>query len=62
MGILLCTEKDHSLVEYATASMDNQLFVSKYAVELPTKAELVKFLETHRREITGATTRRPRQK
>ena len=62
VGILLCTEKDHTLVEYATASMDNQLFVSKYAVELPTKAELMKFLETHRREITGETTRRPRKK
>ncbi len=55
VGILLCTEKDHTLVEYATASMDNQLFVSKYAVELPSKAELVKFLEEHRREITGTT-------
>jgi predicted nuclease of restriction endonuclease-like (RecB) superfamily len=55
VGILLCTEKDHTLVEYATASMDNQLFVSKYAVELPSKAELVKFLEKHRREITGTT-------
>jgi len=62
VGILLCTEKDQTLVEYATASMDNQLFVSKYAVELPSKAELVKFLKTHYREITGAATRSSRKK
>jgi len=30
VGILLCTDKDHALVEYALAGMDNDLFVSKY--------------------------------
>ena len=30
VGILLCTQKDRTLVEYALASMDNGLFVSKY--------------------------------
>ena len=30
VGILLCTQKDHALVEYALAGMDNNLFVSKY--------------------------------
>lgn len=54
VGLLLCTDKDHALVEYATASVDNNLFVSKYAVELPTKAELEKFLERQRREWGGA--------
>jgi len=62
VGILLCTEKDHALVEYATASMDNQLFVSKYAVELPSKAELVKFLVTHYREITRNAAQPSREK
>ncbi|HBJ33211.1 MAG TPA: hypothetical protein DDZ51_00310, partial [Planctomycetaceae bacterium] len=28
IGILLCTDRDHALVEYALAGMDNQLFVS----------------------------------
>lgn len=51
VGILLCTEKDHALVEYAIESMDNRLFVSKYAVELPTKADLVKFLKKHTRDF-----------
>lgn len=62
VGILLCTEKDQTLVEYATASMDNRLFVSKYAVELPTKAELVKFVQRQYREMTGTAAPRRRAK
>jgi YhcG PDDEXK nuclease domain len=39
IGILLCTEKNHTLVEYALAGMDNRLFVSKYQLALPGKEE-----------------------
>ena len=53
VGLLLCTGKDHALVQYATASMDNRLFVSKNAVELPTKEELEKFLHAKHQEIMG---------
>ncbi|MDX2110816.1 MAG: PDDEXK nuclease domain-containing protein [Verrucomicrobiota bacterium] len=53
IGLLLCTGKDHTLVEYATASMDNHLFVSKYAIELPSKAELEKFLHARHLEMLG---------
>jgi len=45
IGILLCTRKNEALVEYALAGMDNQLFVSKYQVELPQKEEIRKFIE-----------------
>ena len=45
VGILLCTDKSHMLVEYATTGIDNTLFVSKYQVVLPTKEELRKFIE-----------------
>ena len=45
IGILLCTEKGKKLVEYATAGMDQQLFVSKYLVELPKKEELERFIQ-----------------
>lgn len=44
IGILLCTEKGKQLVEYATAGMDNQIFVSKYLLELPKKEELEAFI------------------
>lgn len=45
IGILLCTGKDSTLVEYALAGMDNNLFVSKYLLELPSKEEMQAFLE-----------------
>ncbi len=45
VGILLCTRKNHALVEYALAGMDNRLFVSKYQLELPGKDEIRRFLE-----------------
>jgi predicted nuclease of restriction endonuclease-like (RecB) superfamily len=50
VGILLCTRKDHALVEYALAGMDNGLFVSKYQLELPKKEEMQRFIEEQMRE------------
>ena len=44
VGILLCTHKKHSLVEFALAGMDNQLFVSKYQLALPKREEIEQFL------------------
>ncbi len=54
IGILLCTRKKHSLVEYALAGMDNQLFVSKYQLELPKREEIERFLAEKLKEA-GAT-------
>lgn len=45
VGILLCTQKDHALVEYALAGLENGIFVSKYLLELPKKEEMQRFLE-----------------
>jgi len=45
VGILLCTQKNHTLVEYALAGMDNALFVSRYQVELPKKEDMQRFIE-----------------
>lgn len=44
IGILLCTDKDSTLVQYALAGMDNNLFVSKYLLALPSKEEMQTFL------------------
>jgi len=52
VGILLCTQKNHALVEYAIAGMDNKLFVSKYQLELPKKEEVQRFLEEKIREVS----------
>lgn len=54
VGILLCTQKNHALVEYALAGMDNNLFVSKYQLELPKKEEIQRFLEEKIREVGDA--------
>ena len=43
IGILLVTEKDKALVHFATAGNDN-LFVSKYQLYLPTKEQLETFV------------------
>lgn len=51
VGILLCTDKNHALVEYALAGMDNHLFVSKYLLELPGKEEMENFIEAQYREL-----------
>ncbi|MBN7811200.1 DUF1016 family protein [Algoriphagus sp. H41] len=40
IGIVLGAEKDHILVEYATESVSNKLFVSKYQLYLPDKKQL----------------------
>jgi predicted nuclease of restriction endonuclease-like (RecB) superfamily len=53
IGILLCTQKDHALVEYALAGMDNQLFVSKYQLHLPRREELQRELERTLKEEGG---------
>jgi predicted nuclease of restriction endonuclease-like (RecB) superfamily len=45
IGLLLCTQKDHALAEYALAGMDNQLFVSKYQLHLPDREQLQRELE-----------------
>lgn len=45
IGILLCSDKNHVLAEYALAGMDNQLFVSRYQLELPKKEEMQRFID-----------------
>jgi len=52
VGILLCTRKDNPLVEYALAGMDNQLFVSKYQLELPNKEDMQRFLAQQIKEVS----------
>lgn len=44
IGILLVTDKNHALVQYAMPSQSNSLFISKYKVQLPTEEELQNFI------------------
>jgi hypothetical protein len=47
IGILLVTNQNKTLVEYATAGLDNRLFVQKYLTELPSKEKLEQFIQSH---------------
>ena len=44
VGILLCADKDSEEVHYATAGLDNAVFVSRYLVALPSEEQLKAFL------------------
>lgn len=45
VGLLLVTNQNKALVEYAIADSDQQLFVSKYLLELPSEEELIAEIE-----------------
>ena len=54
VGLLLCTRKDHALVEYALADLPNRLFVSKYQLELPSREQIQQFLDAQLKEVGDA--------
>lgn len=53
VGILLCSDKDGAEVEFATAGMDQKLFVSRYLAELPSAKQLKALLEQDRVHLKG---------
>ena len=44
IGILLYTEKGDTLVKYATAGLDPNIFVQKYMIQLPSEEEIKNFI------------------
>jgi predicted nuclease of restriction endonuclease-like (RecB) superfamily len=46
VGIILCSQKDNALVHYATGSLSQEIFVSKYKLQLPTEEELRELIES----------------
>ncbi len=45
IGLILCTQKDQTIVKYSVLNESTQLFASKYALFLPTETELIAELE-----------------
>ena len=45
IGILLCSQKDNALVHYATGGISQEIFVSKYKLQLPSEEELRNLIE-----------------
>lgn len=50
VGILLCSDKDQEHVEFATAGIEQKVFVSKYQIALPDKKELELFIKKQLKE------------
>jgi predicted nuclease of restriction endonuclease-like (RecB) superfamily len=44
IGIILCADKDESLVEFALGGLSNEIFVSEYLLQLPDKKLLQEFI------------------
>ncbi len=57
VGIILCSDREKTEVEFATAGMDNKLFVSRYLVALPSAEQLREFIERDRERIETQTRR-----
>ena len=48
IGILLCSEKDETIVKYSVLNDQNNLFASKYLLYLPKEEELRQLIEQDR--------------
>jgi predicted nuclease of restriction endonuclease-like (RecB) superfamily len=51
IGIILCTEKDETVVKYSILNDSKQLFATKYMLYLPTEEELIAEIEREKRLI-----------
>jgi len=45
LGIILCAEKDETIVKYSVLSENKQIFASKYKTILPTEKQLAAMIE-----------------
>ncbi len=51
IGIILCAEKDETVVKYSILNENKQLFATKYMPYLPTEAELIAEIEREKKLI-----------
>jgi len=51
VGIILCTEKDHTVVKYSVLNESRQLFASKYRLYLPSEEDLRAEIEREREMV-----------
>ena len=54
VGIILCAERDAETVRYATAGLDNQMFVSRYLIALPSEATLKQWLRDEQERLRSS--------
>ena len=53
VGVILCAEKSQALVHYATGGLSQQVFVSKYLLNLPTEEELKQIVMAEQEKAGG---------
>jgi YhcG PDDEXK nuclease domain len=53
IGIILCSVKNETIVRYATGALDNQIFVSKYMLQLPDENTLLNFINQEKKSLFG---------
>ncbi|MBD1558037.1 DUF1016 domain-containing protein [Vibrio sp. S9_S30] len=51
IGLILCTENNHTVAKYSVLNDSEHLFASKYMLELPTEEELRQQLEKERQHL-----------
>lgn len=51
IGLILCAEKNETIVKYSVLNDSKQIFASKYQLTLPTEEELKRHIEQERRRI-----------
>jgi predicted nuclease of restriction endonuclease-like (RecB) superfamily len=51
IGLILCTDKNDTVVKYTLAKGGKTIFASKYKLYLPTEEELIKEIEAEKREL-----------
>jgi len=51
IGLILCAGKNENLVKYATANLSQQVFVSKYLINLPNENDLKKIIEEEQKKF-----------
>lgn len=51
VGVILCAQKNRALVHYATGGLSQQIFVSKYLLNLPSEEELRQILQEEQEKL-----------
>ena len=51
IGLILCTEKNSTIVKYSLLKDSEQIFASKYLTQLPSEKELIAEIERERKQI-----------
>lgn len=51
IGLILCSDRNHTVAKYSVLNESKQLFASKYVTELPSEKELQKELEREREKV-----------